>query len=202
MSEDRYGRAHWFLPEELDEEQRDFYDRLTSGPRDASWITDERGRLLGAFNARLLDPPVGTAIQELGAALRFGTRLTPREREIAILEVARAERGGFEWNAHAAAALRAGLDEEQLEALRVGAPAEGLSESESAVRRVARALLERGDLADDEFGDAERAIGPSRIFDVVSVVGHYRHTALAMRVWRVPLRPGDADVFESEGTER
>ncbi len=38
-------------------------------------------------------------------------------------------------------------------------------------------------------------IGTVALFDIVSLVGHYLHTALALRVWQVPLRPGDEPVF-------
>ncbi len=65
MTRDFHGRLPWLRPDELDEEQRAYYDRLLSGPRDRDTVVDEHGRLHGAFNARLLDPAVGTAIQQL-----------------------------------------------------------------------------------------------------------------------------------------
>ena len=68
---DRYGRLPWFRPGDLTAEQRNYYDRLTSGPRNKASLLDTQGRLKGAFNARLLDPPVGTAIEQLGAVLRL-----------------------------------------------------------------------------------------------------------------------------------
>ncbi len=33
-----YGRAHWYTPDELNEEQRWFYDLVMDGPRDRSGI--------------------------------------------------------------------------------------------------------------------------------------------------------------------
>jgi 4-carboxymuconolactone decarboxylase len=87
----QHGRLHWYTPDELDADQRAYYDELLSGPRDPRGLIDEEGRLTGAFNARVLDPKVGMVIQELGAALWFGTVLTDRQREVAILTVAEAE---------------------------------------------------------------------------------------------------------------
>jgi 4-carboxymuconolactone decarboxylase len=120
---DRHGRLPWPHPDELNPEQREYYDRLTGGPRARTSTVDEQGRLQGAFNARLLDPPVGTAIEQLGAVLRFGTpALTGRQRETAILEVARYERSGYEWQAHAKTGRAAGLQPAELDAIRDGRP--------------------------------------------------------------------------------
>lgn len=192
-----HGRLPWFRPEDLDAEQRAYYDRLLATPRDRSGFVDDEGRLQGAFNARLLDPPVGTAIQELGAALRFGSKLADRQREIVILTVAESEQCNFEWHGHAEAARRAGLSDDELEALRTGAPAPSLSADEQVVRRVARELLGERDVSDELFAAVMDSIGPVAMFDIVSLVGHYLHTALAIRVWRVPLRAGDEPVFDS-----
>lgn len=81
MTEEPHGRLPWLRPGDLDDEQREYYDRLLNSPRDRASYVDDQGRLHGAFNARLLDPPVGTAIQRLGAALRRQAhRPTTRDR--------------------------------------------------------------------------------------------------------------------------
>lgn len=187
-----YGRLRWFTPGELDDEQRAYYDDLMSGPRDKSWVSDEEGRLTGAFNARLLDPAVGTAIQQLGAALRFGTpALSDRQREIAILETIRHERCAYEWEPHCQAGLRAGLLAEEIAAIGDGADGSTFDAAETVTRQVAQALLVERDIDDALFGRAEREIGLVAIFDLVSLVAYYQHTALALRVWRVPVEKGD-----------
>lgn len=192
----QHGRLHWFTPDELDGQQRAFYDRLLAGPRDKKGVVDEAGRLIGAFNARLLDPLVGTAIQELGAALRFGTVLSDRQREIAILTVAQAERCSYEWNAHAEVGRRVGLTEAELEALRTGrGPGPEASAEDRLTWQIVRSLVTAGDLSDAEYHQAVQVLGEPALFALVSLTGHYRHTALAIRVWRVPLREGETEVF-------
>jgi 4-carboxymuconolactone decarboxylase len=196
-NESRHGRLPWLLPEELDEQQRVLYDRLLGGPRSPSQLVDERGRLHGPFNARLLDPELGTALQDVSVQLRFGTFLDGRIRELVILEVARSEKCNFEWSGHSRAALASGLTETEVAGIRSGGAIEGLSDEETTARRVAQTLLATNDLTDDLFAEAEATLGLPRLFDVVTLVGQYRHTALALRVWRVPNRPGDAPVFWS-----
>ena len=46
-------------------------------------LVDEDGRLEGPFNAFLLQPRLGGPLQALGAAVRYGTSLSDRAREIA-----------------------------------------------------------------------------------------------------------------------
>lgn len=194
-----HGRIPWLSPGELNPEQRKYYETLLSGPRDVSRIVDPDGRLYGAFNSRLLDPEVGTAVQQLGAALRFGTRLSDRERELTILMVAAHERCDYEWHGHVDLGRRAGLTDEQLEAVSRCQEVHGLGAEESLVHEVSQALLADADLDDDLFDRARVGLGVEKLFAVVSLVGHYRHTSMSIRVWRVPLKPGWAPVFKSRG---
>jgi 4-carboxymuconolactone decarboxylase len=57
-------------------------------------------------------------LQELGAAVRFRTRMTDRTREIAILTVATATGSEFERYAHELIGRAAGLTETELAASR------------------------------------------------------------------------------------
>jgi alkylhydroperoxidase family enzyme len=198
----RHGRLPWLLPEDLTAEQREYYDGLVAGPRDKAALTDDQGRLHGAFNARLLDPKIGTAIQQLGAVLRFATpALAGRQRELAILEVARHEQSGYEWLAHARTGRAAGLLPEEIQALHDGLDAETFEPAEKLTRRVVRTLMVERDLADDLFGEAERVLGLIALFDLISLVGYYQHTALSLRVWRVPLGTPDNPFPDGHGAD-
>src|ERR1019366_6431653 len=87
-------------PSELDPEQKSLYDCITEGPRAQGPkhfdLTRDDGALLGPFNAMLLSPHLGSALQELGGAVRFRTGLSARTREIAILTVATCWNSPFE----------------------------------------------------------------------------------------------------------
>jgi 4-carboxymuconolactone decarboxylase len=87
-------------PADLDDQQRVLYNAIAGGPRAAGprlfALTDAAGRLNGPFNAMLFAPEVGTALQELGTAIRYRSSLTARIREMAILAVA------AHWDGHIA----------------------------------------------------------------------------------------------------
>jgi 4-carboxymuconolactone decarboxylase len=85
--------------DQLDDDQIAVFEAIASGPRSrgkqAQSLIDPDGALVGPFNAMLLSGPVGMAVQGLGSALRFGTALSDRERELAILLVAADWRSAF-----------------------------------------------------------------------------------------------------------
>ena len=152
-------------PSALDAEQRSLYDAIAGGRRAQGpqlfRLADADGRLEGPFNAFLLQPRLGSALQALGASVRYDTGLDDRCREIAILVVAAHWRSDFEWYAHEAVGRAAGLGDAELAALREGRHAE-LAGPESVVARTAAALVARGDLDDAEYARGRRPPRPGR----------------------------------------
>lgn len=187
----RHGRLPWPGPGELDGLQLALYRTITEGPRagDASRspYLDASGRLEGPFNAMLMSPPVGAALQGVGAALRYESVLPARARELAILEVAAYLESDFEWHAHQRLARQAGLSKEVLSSVLAGERPGGLSPEEAAVWAGVAALLRRGDLDDDEHEGIARAFGDRGAVELVVLVGYYHTLGLLLRALRVPL---------------
>ncbi|RSN70875.1 MULTISPECIES: carboxymuconolactone decarboxylase family protein [Actinomadura] len=182
-------------PGALADEQRAVYEAVTGGPRSgrspAFRLTDEDGRLLGPFNAMLYSPSVGLPLQDLGAALRFRTAFTKREREIATLVVAAHLRSDFEWYAHERIGLRAGLDQEEIDALREGrAPMLG-DVRERVVYEAVRQLAAEQDVSDAVYAEAVATLGRSAVVELVTLVGYYTALAMQLRVFRVGVPEGE-----------
>ncbi|KUL28948.1 carboxymuconolactone decarboxylase [Actinoplanes awajinensis subsp. mycoplanecinus] len=176
------------LPGELTSEQRAVYDAIAGGPRAAGSafpLVDADGGLEGPFNAMLLQPGVGGALQELGSAVRYRTGLTTRAREIAILTVARVWRSDFERYAHEAVARAAGFSEAELSALRTGDVAAFPDPGDRLILDVGTALAERRDLTDEEFTAARDGLGLPALFELTTLAGYYATLALQLRVFRV-----------------
>lgn len=182
-------RAPKLDPASLDEAQRAVYDAVTGGPRAQGpalfRLVDEDGALEGPFNAFLLQPGVGMALQALGAAVRYRTTFSDRAREVAILVVAVHRDSAFEWYAHEAVGRHVGLTDAELDALRSHDYDLLGSEVERVVARTTHRLLDAGDLDDDEFAAAVEALGLSQVFELLTLVGYYDTLALQLRVLRV-----------------
>ncbi len=178
-------------PEDLDDGQRRVYEAITAGPRASGPryfpLADDAGRLHGPFDAMLRSAPVGLALQELGSALRYGTQLPPRLRELVILTVAAAEDSAFERYAHEAIAKGVGLSDRELDAVRDGTELGSDDPGEGAALRAARMLVAEGDLDDETFDGLVAALGERGTFELATLVGYYKLLALQLRVFRVPL---------------
>ena len=176
--------------DEMTAEQVDLYREILAGPRGqgprAVQLSNGAGGLAGPFNAMLYAPAVGHVLQELGAAIRFSTKLPPRIRELAILVVAQATGSGYEQASHELIGRDAGLTEPELDALREGENPKFADEQESAAYSAARALTVTGDLDDQEYAAAIAALGEGGLVELSTLVGYYSTLALQLRIFRVP----------------
>lgn len=196
---EQHGRLPWPAPAELDEERRAVYEKIVGGPRSFGLgtvrLTDPDGRLEGPFNAMLVNPAVGDALQGLGSAVRYRSLLTDRQREIAILTVARQRRSNFEWYAHERVGLAAGLTRDEIVALRASLAAPTFSSDEATVRTVTVRLLEDRDLAEDLYAEAVEQLGVARLADLAVLTGYYDLLSTMLRMWRTPLPQGELAEF-------
>ena len=175
-------------PDQFDDQQRALYAAIVGGPRatgPAVQLTDENGALEGPFNAMLLHPPIGDALQRLGATLRYRGALSDRAREIAILTVAAHWRSGFEQYAHERIGRLSGLAEPEIDALRAGSEPRLDDPEEAACLTATRRLLQHGTLSDSEYRQAAAALGPAKLFELTTLVGYYQLLALQLRVFDV-----------------
>ncbi|UQX87402.1 carboxymuconolactone decarboxylase family protein [Jatrophihabitans telluris] len=182
------ARIPKLVPGALAEDQRAVYEAIAGGRRAQGpqlfRLRDDDGALEGPFNAFLLQPRLGAALQAVGSAVRYDTALSDRAREIAILVVAVQWSSAFEWYAHEAVGRHVGLSETELDGL-----AEGdytvLPPQDRLVAEVCRRLSADADLDDATYADAVEALGEAGVFELLTLVGYYATLALQMRVFRV-----------------
>jgi 4-carboxymuconolactone decarboxylase len=175
-------------PAELDAPQRELYGSITTGPRAQGprhfALTDDAGALNGPFNALLYAPRLGNALQQLGAAVRYETDLTARERELAILIVAAHWGSTFEQHAHEAVGRAAGLTDDDFAVVRGGGVPSLDDPHELAVAEVVLAMA-NGDLSDADWATASARLSDATIFELSTLVGYYATLALQLRIFRV-----------------
>jgi len=186
------GQLHRYRPEECEGDRRRLYDELVGGRRAQGGhpfpMVDEAGCLNGPFNAMLASPAVGSALQGLGAALRFSSSLSDRARELAILTVATHAGSAFERVTHEAVARQTGWTDDALNELRAGRCPATADDVERAVFDTVTELL-AGQLSPPMFARAVALIGEDGLFETTTLVGYYQLLALQLRVFDVDPSP-------------
>jgi len=175
------GRLAHLAPADQSAAQRDLYAQIAGGPRAQGpqhfALTRPDGSLTGPFNVMLHAPGVGEAVQALGAAIRFGSELTARVRELAILIVATQAGCRYEWDAHAAIGRAIGLSDAELAALAAGKIPADLSDDEREAVVFAQAAA-RGEVA-----PPCAHLSAQTQVELCTLVGYYGLLALYLRVF-------------------
>ena len=133
-----------------------------------------------------------TLASENSPAIRFGATLPDNVREVAICTVGLYYRARFEFAAHYAIALKAGVSAEKLDRLRDG-EVPGFEHGEAIAWRVATALLEDHRLDDALYGQALAALGEEQLIELVQTIGYYCLVSHTLNAFDVPLNEGMPD---------
>jgi len=166
---------------EMSEAQREVYRDIASGPR---------GGVRGPFNALLRSPELADRAQKLGEWVRFRSSLPDRLKEFAILVTARYWNAQYEWHAHLAHALKAGLDPRLAAELALGKRPAGMQDDEAAVHDFCKELHEKKAVSDAAYAAVVKLFGERGAVDLIGVIGYYTLVSMVLNVDRVPLPGG------------
>ena len=175
-------------PDDLTGEQQPLYDALMNRPE-----VQAMG-LVGPFGVWMHAPELGTAMAQLGAAVRFSASLPAAVTEVAICTTGAFFRSSFEFAAHRTMALRAGVDEAKLDRLAAGEDPE-FNGDEHAAHAVASDLLHDHRVSHDVYADAHRRFGDQGMVELVTTVGYYSLVSMLLNGFDVPLARGMTDPF-------
>lgn len=173
----------------LSPEQQTIFDAIQSGPR---------GIVEGPLRVWLQSPGLAETAQQLGAFCRYRTSLPPRLSELAIILVGAHWQAGFEWAVHAPIAVKEGVAEPIVEAIRTGAAPQFAAEDEAAVHDFAVELLRDRRVSDATYARAEALLGKVGAVDLVGVLGYYTLICMTINAFHVPLPPEAADPFPAK----
>lgn len=163
--------------------QKEVHEAIASGPR---------GGVRGPLAVWLERPELAARAQELGRYCRYDSSLPPRLSELAILVTARQWSAEYEWQAHKAHALSAGLGEDVVNAIRDRTPPNFAAEDEAAVYAYATALIYDRRVPQDVFDRAAAAIGREGVVDLTGVLGYYALISMTITAFEVPGQDPDA----------
>ncbi|MEI9997573.1 MAG: hypothetical protein WDM91_23465 [Rhizomicrobium sp.] len=167
-------------PETYTDEQRRVVGNLVSSPRAA---------VRGPFPALLHLPVLADAVQNLGTYLRFEVSLPPALKEFTILITGRFWGAQYEWYAHRALALEAGLDPAIADQLAQGKHPKGLSEDQEAVYAFCSELHLKHEVSDATFARAEARFGRRGVLELIGISGYYTLVSMVLNTARVALPP-------------
>ncbi|MDG4669300.1 carboxymuconolactone decarboxylase family protein [Mycobacterium sp. 236(2023)] len=171
---------------DLTESQRVVYDGITGGDRLKGTqhfpVVADDGSLTGPFGIMLHAPGIGDVLQQLGAAIRYRTGLTPRVREIGILLVGAALKSDYEWWAHSRVARAMGFSDDELDQLSRGS-FDASDPIEQAAADLCVTLLGDGAVSDADYARYADTLGIESIIELTTLVGYYRTLAQLMTVF-------------------
>ncbi|MEY2753749.1 MAG: hypothetical protein RJB65_107 [Actinomycetota bacterium] len=174
-------------PSDLDAAGLALREAIAGGPRASGPfpLVDPDEALNGPFGVMLHAPAVGGALSSLGEAIRFGSSLSPRVREIAILAVGATRRSAYEIWAHERVAAAMGFSPEEIAAL-VDGSWRSDDEIESVVHESAVVLAGGGELPPVLATRLVTALGESGAVELVTLVGYYCTLAMLLQAFQIP----------------
>ncbi len=179
QAEERYRKLE---RDALSPEQQRIFDDIAL-PR--------HGQVPAPFHIYLESPELCQLVQALGAFCRYRTGLSPLLSETAILTTAASWKAAYEFEVHAGEALKAGVPEAVVEALRQGRAPSIEDPDMDLVYRFSAVFYEKRDVPDELFEEATSRFGRRTVVELVGVLGYYSMLAIALRVFRVPASAAD-----------
>ncbi|HSV83614.1 MAG TPA: carboxymuconolactone decarboxylase family protein [Ramlibacter sp.] len=169
------SRLHLPEPEEMTAEQRAVYESVLHTRKNAQ----------GPFLAWLLSPGLADPAQQLGSFCRYRSTLSVQESELLILHVAAHYGCVGERQIHEPIALRAGLSQDVVFAIRSGEEAPVPTSRLRLLAQCARELLVSKRLNDRLYGEAVAALGEKTLVEVVGIVGYYALVAYTLNAFEM-----------------
>jgi acyl-CoA synthetase len=146
-----------------------------------------RPKGLNALGTLAQHPALTTAYHTFNGHVLFGTTLSPRQRELLVLRVAKLRDATYEWTQHVVLAGDAGITPEEVGMIAEGPDAAGWSTLEQAMVRAADELVTDARIADDTWATLAAELTVEQLMDVVFTVGAYDLLAMAFRSFGVQL---------------
>jgi 4-carboxymuconolactone decarboxylase len=179
-------------PDQMNAEQKKLFETIISGPRAQNYGGDAANHVLkrGPFNAWMRSPEFGLKIQAVGEQIRFKSSIPKHLNEFAILITAREWTSQYEWYAHHALAMKAGLDPKIAEELAAGKRPSNMKEDEATVYDFCTQLHRTKKVDDATFKRAKALFGEQGVIDLIGVSGYYTAVSMTLNVAEVPVPGG------------
>jgi 4-carboxymuconolactone decarboxylase len=112
--------------------------------------------------------------------------LSAKLTELAILIAARHWTNSYEWNAHHALAVKAGLSTDIINAVSDGRRPDRMADDEAILHDFCMELLNNGSVSDATYERALAKFGEAGVVEAAGLQGYYSYLAMVMNVARSP----------------
>jgi 4-carboxymuconolactone decarboxylase len=168
-SDDKQPRLTQLTVDQLTDEQKPLADEI---------MKVSKIGLRGPNNSMLRSPVMGDRLFKLIDYLRFNTSVPRRLNEFAILIQARLWTSQIEWVAHESLALKEGLSQATIDALKEGKRPPSMQPDEAAVYDFSMELSTKHEVSDATYKRLRNIFSEQQTVDLIAVNGTY--TTLAM----------------------
>lgn len=136
-------------------------------------IVAERGTVLHLYQMLLQSPAVAKGWLSYLTAIRQQTSLSGALRELVIMRVAELNGAPYEADQHAPIALKEGVTQQQLDALREWKASDAFSALERAVLAYTDAMTRQMQVPDDVFATVQKHLSAAHLVELTATVAAY-----------------------------
>ena len=130
------------------------------------------GRLLNLYRMLLHAPPIADGWRALFTAIRQQSTLSGRIRELVILQIAVLNQADYEFDAHVPFALREGMTQAEIDALRAQRM-ESFSAADRAVLAYCAAMTREVQVVDAVFDALRGSFGSRELVELTATIAGY-----------------------------
>lgn len=132
-------------------------------------------RPIALFKALVNSPKAARAFSGLGGYIRYGSKLDPRLREMAILQVGWLARSPYEWSHHVKLGHDFGVTDDDVQALidDTAGKSTALDDLTRTVLKAAREITSDGAMADATFASLQASLGNELVVDLTLTIAFY-----------------------------
>jgi alkylhydroperoxidase family enzyme len=158
-----------------------------ANPRHPFPPREGRPKALNALGTLARHPDLTRAFNTFNGHVLFASTLSPRQRELLVLRVARLRESTYEWEQHAVLAADAGLEHDEVDRIVIGPEAPGWSLLDRAMLRAVDELVGDAKVSGETWDVLADELDQRQLIDLVFTVGAYETLAMAFRSFGVEL---------------
>lgn len=148
------------------------------------------GRTLNIFKTLAHHPRLLDRWMKFGNHVLFRSTLPPRERELVILRIGWLCQSEYEWGQHVIIGKRAGLEDDEIQRIKLGTDADGWSEFDATLLRATDELHSDAFISDATWQALSQRYDTQQLIDLVFAIGQYNLVSMALNTLGVQLDEG------------